>query len=312
MIHNELASASSVVSPHAVMPCPPRMQPTDCGCASLIAAMSRPSWNPGRRHGTQATCHRRSSGSAPPRLPRSRSRSPSPGADGRHGRPPPTRAWPCRCSAPPHPSRAGSSRTPPPSRPPAPPRDTRSRAPAAGRGGGRQDRTPSGCRGPRRSPSPTTTRWPPRSPGRSRCPWRRCCPRRSWCSSGRTPAGWTDSTRSATVGFTAMIISSSRDQHVRIQLPHTSDGATVTTPSPPRLGWTRRCLGRGLRGGTRRRVSGGREAAWMGLAGARACECGWLPRTTPRDPAPTRPRRGTLRPPNPPAAHPPDHSRSSF
>ena len=55
MIHNELVSASSDVSPHAVIPCPPRMQPTDCGLASLISAMSRPSWNPGRRHGTQVT-----------------------------------------------------------------------------------------------------------------------------------------------------------------------------------------------------------------------------------------------------------------
>ena len=26
-----------------------------CGLASLIAAMSRPSWKPGRRHGTQTT-----------------------------------------------------------------------------------------------------------------------------------------------------------------------------------------------------------------------------------------------------------------
>ena len=31
------------------------MQPTDCGLASLILAMSKPSWNPGRRHGTQVT-----------------------------------------------------------------------------------------------------------------------------------------------------------------------------------------------------------------------------------------------------------------
>ena len=55
MIHSELASASSLVSPQAVMPCPPRMQPIAAGFASLIAAMSRPSWNPGRRHGTHAT-----------------------------------------------------------------------------------------------------------------------------------------------------------------------------------------------------------------------------------------------------------------
>ena len=55
MIHSELASDSSDVSPHAVMPCPPRMQPMACGFSALIAAMSRPSWKPGRRHGTQTT-----------------------------------------------------------------------------------------------------------------------------------------------------------------------------------------------------------------------------------------------------------------
>ena len=54
MIHSELASASSLVAPQAVMPCPPRMVPMACGLASLIAAMSRPSWKPGRRHGTQS------------------------------------------------------------------------------------------------------------------------------------------------------------------------------------------------------------------------------------------------------------------
>ena len=55
MISSEFASASSDVSPHAVMPCPPRMTPMACGFSALIAAMSRPSWNPGRRHGTQTT-----------------------------------------------------------------------------------------------------------------------------------------------------------------------------------------------------------------------------------------------------------------
>ena len=55
MIHNEFRSASSEVSPHAVIPCPPRMQPTASGFASLIAAMSNPSWKPGRRQGTHAT-----------------------------------------------------------------------------------------------------------------------------------------------------------------------------------------------------------------------------------------------------------------
>ena len=37
------------------MPWPPRMQPTAFGFAALIAAMSRPSWKPGRRHGTHTT-----------------------------------------------------------------------------------------------------------------------------------------------------------------------------------------------------------------------------------------------------------------
>ena len=37
------------------MPCPPRMQPIASGFCSLIAAMSRPSWKPGRRHGTHTT-----------------------------------------------------------------------------------------------------------------------------------------------------------------------------------------------------------------------------------------------------------------
>ena len=55
MIQSEFASASSDVSPHAVMPCPPRMQPIASGFAALIAAMSSPSWKPGRRHGTQTT-----------------------------------------------------------------------------------------------------------------------------------------------------------------------------------------------------------------------------------------------------------------
>ena len=55
MIHSEFFSHFSLVSPHAVMPWPPRMQPIACGFCSLIAAMSRPSWKPGRRHGTQTT-----------------------------------------------------------------------------------------------------------------------------------------------------------------------------------------------------------------------------------------------------------------
>ena len=55
MISSECASHSSDVSPQAVMPCPPRITPMAAGWSRLIAAMSRPSWNPGRRHGTHAT-----------------------------------------------------------------------------------------------------------------------------------------------------------------------------------------------------------------------------------------------------------------
>ena len=55
MIQSEFFSHFSLVSPQAVMPWPPRMQPIACGFCSLIAAMSRPSWKPGRRHGTHTT-----------------------------------------------------------------------------------------------------------------------------------------------------------------------------------------------------------------------------------------------------------------
>ena len=37
------------------MPWPPRITPIASGCSRRIAAMSSPSWNPGRRHGTHAT-----------------------------------------------------------------------------------------------------------------------------------------------------------------------------------------------------------------------------------------------------------------
>ena len=55
MISSDRASHSSLVRPHAVMPCPPSTTPIACGLAAAIAAMSRPSWKPGRRHGTHAT-----------------------------------------------------------------------------------------------------------------------------------------------------------------------------------------------------------------------------------------------------------------
>ena len=47
MISSELASHSSLVAPHAVMPWPPRITPMACGCVRRTSAMSRPSWKPG-------------------------------------------------------------------------------------------------------------------------------------------------------------------------------------------------------------------------------------------------------------------------
>ena len=55
MISSERASHSPLDPPQAVMPWPPRMQPMACGFAAAMAAMSRPSWKPGRRHGTHTT-----------------------------------------------------------------------------------------------------------------------------------------------------------------------------------------------------------------------------------------------------------------
>ena len=55
MISSERASHSSDVAPHAVTPWPPRMQPIASGFFAAISAMSRPSWKPGRRHGTHTT-----------------------------------------------------------------------------------------------------------------------------------------------------------------------------------------------------------------------------------------------------------------
>ena len=50
-----LAEVYPAGSPQAVMPWPPRITPIASGFAARIAAMSSPSWKPGRRHGTQAT-----------------------------------------------------------------------------------------------------------------------------------------------------------------------------------------------------------------------------------------------------------------
>jgi hypothetical protein len=55
MIHRLFASTSSLVSPHAVIPWPPRIVPIASGFASFTAAMSWPSCQPGRRHGTHST-----------------------------------------------------------------------------------------------------------------------------------------------------------------------------------------------------------------------------------------------------------------
>jgi hypothetical protein len=55
MISSEFAWHCSLVSPHAVIPWPPRTHPIDPGLARFNAATSRPSWKPGRRHGIQPT-----------------------------------------------------------------------------------------------------------------------------------------------------------------------------------------------------------------------------------------------------------------
>ena len=55
MISREFAWHSPLVAPHAVMPWPPRITPMARGFSFLIAAMSRPSWKPGRRQGTHTT-----------------------------------------------------------------------------------------------------------------------------------------------------------------------------------------------------------------------------------------------------------------
>ena len=55
MISSEFASHSSLVAPQAVMPWPPRMHPIASGWSRCTAAMSSPSWKPGRRHGTHTT-----------------------------------------------------------------------------------------------------------------------------------------------------------------------------------------------------------------------------------------------------------------
>ena len=55
MISSDRVSHSWLVWPHAVMPCPPSTTPIACGLAAATAAMSSPSWKPGRRQGIFAT-----------------------------------------------------------------------------------------------------------------------------------------------------------------------------------------------------------------------------------------------------------------
>ena len=140
MISSEFASACSLVSPHAVMPCPPRMHADGLRVRRLdrrdvqaelearaAATAPRP---PGRRSTPR---------SASPRRRRWPARSRSPGAGGRRARRRPARASRCRSTAPRRPCRAGSSRTRRPSRPrgrrPGRRRPARAAGPAAARPG---------------------------------------------------------------------------------------------------------------------------------------------------------------------------------
>lgn len=61
------------------MPCPPSRHPIACGLARSAAAMSRPSWNPGRRHGTHTTRSPKHALVSASRQPPSPARSRSPG-----------------------------------------------------------------------------------------------------------------------------------------------------------------------------------------------------------------------------------------
>ena len=146
-------SASALVSPQAVMPCPPRMQPMACGVAALMAAMSRPSWKPGPAPGHPddgVAEDLRGQGLAVGRGGDRDARRR--GAGGRRARRPPARASRCRSTARRRPCRAGSSRTPPPSRPRAPRPGRRWPAPAAGPAAAPPAPARSACRGRRRSP----------------------------------------------------------------------------------------------------------------------------------------------------------------
>ncbi len=191
MIHSELASASSLVAPQAVMPCPPRMVPMACGLASLIAAMSRPSWNPGRRHGTQTTLS--------PKI-FAVSASPSTavamampgvrvqvvhvrgvhepvhgGVDRRRGAALAVQAVIKRRH---HLVLALHARV-----------DVLQRLQPV-QAQHREVLAPAAYPGPRRSPSPKGAGRPRPLPGPSPCPSPRCCRRRSWCSACPRPGGW--------------------------------------------------------------------------------------------------------------------------
>lgn len=133
-------------------PVPPSTHPMACGLAALTAAMSSPSWNPGRRHGTHTTVS-----------PKHSKVSFSPSAAHASAMPESGCRWstwaastsPCIAvsmegAAPP--CRGGSSRTRRPSRPRAPPPDTRRRAPAAGPAATRPARPRSASRDHPRTP----------------------------------------------------------------------------------------------------------------------------------------------------------------
>ncbi len=159
MIQREFFSASALVAPHAVMPWPPRMHPIASGFFSLIAAMSRPSWKPGRRHGTQTHADRRRPSRSASRRPwPSRTRCRRRGAGGRRASRRRERAWRCRSTALRRRNRAGSSRTRRPSRLALDAGVDVRRARARGRGAARRARARSGCRGRRPSPSPRAAR----------------------------------------------------------------------------------------------------------------------------------------------------------
>src|SRR5690349_10866620 len=106
-----------------------------------------------------------------------------------------------------------------------------------------------------------------------------------------------------------MIISSSRDQHVRFQLPHTSE-ATVTTPSPSSTGG-RVGSGQRPRESTSLTVSGVAEGrGWVWREHRSLRRGGWWSRATPETVGRSRPRSVTNDQAPQPACCPPTRSFS--